>query len=181
MCTAYIVRIPFCYNLLMRKRSWSLQQLKKAAEQSHSIRQVLINLKLVPAGGNYVQIKRELEIQEIDTLHFRGKTWNRGLKTPRPPLIATADILVKKSGYQSFKLKKRLFAEGLKKAQCEICGWAERSIDGRLPLELDHVNGDRYDNRIENLRILCPNCHSLQPTHRGRNKGRRGGVIGSRI
>ncbi|MDE1988391.1 MAG: HNH endonuclease, partial [Patescibacteria group bacterium] len=38
-----------------------------------------------------------------------------------------------------------------------------------LPLELDHINGDRHDNRLENLRILCPNCHSLKPTHRGRN------------
>jgi 5-methylcytosine-specific restriction endonuclease McrA len=41
---------------------------------------------------------------------------------------------------------------------------------GRITVELDHINGDHYDNRIENLRILCPNCHSLQPTHRGRNK-----------
>ena len=45
----------------------------------------------------------------------------------------------------------------------------KKSIDGRIPLELDHINGDRHDNRIKNLRILCPNCHSLQPTHRGRN------------
>ncbi|MGB4076287.1 MAG: HNH endonuclease [Minisyncoccia bacterium] len=48
-----------------------------------------------------------------------------------------------------------------------------------MPVELDHVNGDRHDNRIENLRILCPNCHSLKPTHRGRNKTNcRGGETG---
>lgn len=62
--------------------------------------------------------------------------------------------------------------DGLKPACCEECGWAKISNDGRLPLELDRINGDRNDNRIENLRILCPNCHSLQPTHRGRNKKR---------
>jgi 5-methylcytosine-specific restriction endonuclease McrA len=67
----------------------------------------------------------------------------------------------------------RLFAAGLKKRECEVCGWAEVSADGRIPLELDHINGDKNDNRLDNLRILCPNCHSLQPTHRGLNQRRR--------
>jgi hypothetical protein len=62
------------------------------------------------------------------------------------------------------------FKEGIKKEECEMCGWAKSSLDGRIPLELDHINGDHHDNRLINLRILCPNCHSLQPTHRGKNK-----------
>lgn len=74
------------------------------------------------------------------------------------------------SDYQSFKLKSRLFSEKLKIPCCEECGWAKKSEDGRIPLELDHINGNRRDNRLENLRILCPNCHSLKPTHRGLNK-----------
>lgn len=53
------------------------------------------------------------------------------------------------------------------------------SEDGRIPLELDHINGDRHDNRLENLRVLCPNCHSLKPTHRGLNRSKRpSGEIG---
>ena len=49
-----------------------------------------------------------------------------------------------------------------------------KTVEGYLPLELDHINGDRYDNRLENLRVLCPNCHSLTPTHRGRSgKGKK--------
>ncbi|HKP51497.1 MAG TPA: HNH endonuclease [Chloroflexia bacterium] len=55
--------------------------------------------------------------------------------------------------------------------QCEECGWARRAVDGRLPLELHHMNGNRYDNRLENLIVLCPNCHSLKDNHRGLNKG----------
>ncbi len=51
-----------------------------------------------------------------------------------------------------------------------MCGWNKTTKDGRLPLELDHINGDSRDNRLTNLQILCPNCHSLQPTHRGLNK-----------
>ncbi|MBA3462410.1 MAG: HNH endonuclease [Deltaproteobacteria bacterium] len=68
------------------------------------------------------------------------------------------------------QLKLRLFREGLKQPCCELCGWCERAPDGRIPVELDHKNGDRNDNRLENLRVLCPNCHALQPTHRGLNR-----------
>ena len=101
--------------------------------------------------------------------YFTGKLWSKGLKLPFKPLIELKNILVRNSSYQSFKLKKRLFSVKLKEPWCERCGWAEMSIDGRVPLELEHINGNRHDNRLENLRILCPNCHSLQTTHRGKN------------
>ena len=157
----------------MGTRRWTSKDLKKAAASSLSIREVIIKLGLVPAGGNYEQIKAALQEETIDTKHFTGKGWRINRTFGQQPRIPLSDILVKHSTFQSFKLKKRLFLEDLKKPQCELCGWAEQSVDGRIPLELDHVNGDHYDNRIENLRILCPNCHSLQPTHRGRNQRRR--------
>jgi hypothetical protein len=78
----------------------------------------------------------------------------------------------------SSKLKKKLILEGIKKEQCEICSvsnWMGRP----LPLELDHINGDRFDNRLENLRILCPNCHSQTPTNSGKNIGKYGAVAQS--
>lgn len=160
------------------RRSWTNSQLRTAVADSTSIRQVLKKLGLVPAGGNYDQVKKYIKEQGVDIKHFRGKGWSRGLRNIGTPRIPMKEILVKNSSFQSFKLKKRLFKEGLKKPRCEECGWAKRSVDGRLPLELDHINGDRHDNRLENLRILCPNCHSLQLTHRGKNmlKSRGGGV-----
>lgn len=153
----------------MRSRGWSVGELKRATLASTSIRQVLTKLGLREAGGNYSQIKKYLRINEIDVSHFKGRAWNKGMKMPFSPRIPLEIIMVRNSDYQSYKLKARLLRSGLKKESCELCGWSQRSNDGRLPLELDHINGDSKDNRLENLRILCPNCHSLQPTHRGLN------------
>ena len=153
----------------MKPRKWTKKDLVQAARESTSIRQVLGKLGLKQAGGNYTQIKKYLMEYEIDVKHFRGQGWNKGLRIPRNPVIPLEQILVKNSSFQSHKLKQRLFKNKLKPMCCEECGWAEHSADGRLPLELDHVNGDACDNRLNNLRILCPNCHSLKTTHRGRN------------
>ncbi len=155
---------------MTRIRKWGIQDLQKAVETSISRRQVLQKLGLVPAGGNYEQIKRYIESEKIDTSHFLGKGSNLGRKIPRTPTFTLKQILVKQSTFQSYKLKHRLFKEGIKTPICELCGWAKTSLDGRIPVELDHINGNHYDSRIENLRILCPNCHSLQSTHRGKNK-----------
>ncbi len=154
----------------MSKRSWTREDLITAVANSRSVRQVISKLKLVEAGGNYEQVKKYLKEYNIDTSHFAGMTWNKGLTGRYMPLIPLSKILVKDSTFQSFQLKNRLFRNKIKEPVCEECGWARCSIDGRIPVELDHINGDRHDNRIENLRILCPNCHSLKTTHRGKNK-----------
>ncbi|MFA5933203.1 MAG: HNH endonuclease signature motif containing protein [Microgenomates group bacterium] len=154
----------------MRQRKWTELELKGAVIQSRSIRNVLIILGLKPAGGNYKQIKKHLINLKINVDHFTGKGWNKGFSGRYLPRIPLKNILVANSDFQSYKLKRRLFQTNLKKEECEECGWAECSIDGRIPLELDHINGISQDNRLENLRILCPNCHSLKTTHRGRNR-----------
>ncbi len=152
------------------KRSWTDEQLVEVVKISTSVREVISKLGLIPAGGNYAQVNARILALDIDKHHFTGQAWNKGKKyhlTNRPHI----DTLLTKDGtMQSYKLKKRLYESGLKYPKCELCGWAKMSLDGRIPLELDHINGDHSDNRIDNLRILCPNCHSLQPTHRGRNK-----------
>lgn len=153
-----------------KKRSWTIEQLEIAVASSKSRRQVLFKLGLREAGGNYDQLRKYMEEYKLDTSHFTGQAWNRGMKGIGKPIWQLSEILVKGSYFQTYKLKLRLLAAGLKSNYCEHCGWAEKTIDGYTPLELDHINGDRHDNRIENLRILCPNCHSLTPTYRGRGK-----------
>lgn len=144
--------------------------LRKAVETSASVRQVLRMLGLVAAGGNYAQIKRYLQLLQLDTSHFKGHAWNKGLKGTFRPEVGLDKILVEDVYYQSFALKRRLIAAGIKPAYCEECGWARRTEDGYLPLEMHHINGNPRDNRLENLQVLCPNCHSLKPHYRSRKR-----------
>ncbi len=83
--------------------------------------------------------------------------------------IDLTDALVENSPYKSTsKLKGRLYKEGVKTKQCEECGIIEWN-NKEIIFHLDHVNGDSTDKRINNLKILCPNCHSQTPTYTGRN------------
>ena len=166
----YVADLDWRVVHIAKIRSWTDEQLKTAIQRSGSYRGVLILLGLVPAGGNYEQVKRRASELDISTAHFTGKGWRIGSTKPSVPQVPLELLLVRGANVQSYKLKAKLFAAGLKTPQCEMCGWAKAADDGRIPVELDHINGDRYDNRISNLRVLCPNCHSLQPTHRGKNK-----------
>ena len=96
----------------------------------------------------------------------------RGVITPRPRLEPIEAVLRSGRRRSRSHVKLRLLEAGLKERCCELCGRAEWR--GRpLALELHHVNGETLDNRLENLQLLCPNCHSQTETWGGRNKGRK--------
>mgnify|MGYP006157678495 FL=1 len=72
--------------------------------------------------------------------------------------------------YQTNKLRIRLIKEGIKSHECECCG-VTKWLDNPISLELDHIDGNRNNHKLSNLRILCPNCHSQTSTYRGKNVG----------
>ena len=156
-----------------RPRRWTDDELRAAVACSSSLAAAIRRLGLVPAGGNYVQVQRRVRELALDTSHFLGRAWNVRMKIDPRQRVPLDEVLVANRWASSHALKRRLFAAGRKQPRCERCGWAEQAADGRIPVELDHINGDTFDNRLENLRILCPNCHALQPTHRGLNQRRR--------
>lgn len=115
-------------------------------------------------------MKNRIEQLGLDTPRFSGQAWRKGSTAPVVPRRPLEEVLVAGRLVQTSNLKRRLIEEGLKERMCEICRrkeWNEEPI----PLELDHVNGRRDDNRLDNLRIVCPNCHAQTSTYRGRNIG----------
>ena len=150
----------------MKLRKYDQHQLEEAVKNSTSLRQVLEMLGVASYGGNYEVLRRAIRHFNLDTSHFTGQSWNKGKSLgPKQPLQRFLNNEIR---IASFKLKNRLLAEGILESQCSSCGrteWLNRPI----PLELDHINGNRSDNRLLNLRLLCPNCHALTPTYRGKN------------
>ena len=153
-------------------RDHTEKEIREAMDGVRSYRQILIRLKANESGGNYKTIKRLCKEYGIDTSNFLGKGWN--LKGDARNAIPLKDILVKGVKYPSSMLKKRLLKEGLLEEKCYIegCPITTEWLGEPIVLALDHINGDNYDNRIENVRLLCPNCHSQTDDFCGKIKNR---------
>lgn len=153
----------------MRKRRWTDADLIDAVAQSVSLAQVLVRLGLRPVGGNYKTMGHHISRLEISTTHLLGQGWLRGSGQTTNPGRSLNEILVIDSDYvKTTALKGRLIRKGLLQYRCDICGISDWLGD-KLVLHLDHKNGINNDSRLENLRLLCPNCHSQTETYTGRN------------
>jgi HNH endonuclease len=156
------------------RRRWTDDQLRDVVTASRSMAEVQRRLGYEPSGGMHRAISGHIRRLALSTDHFTGQSWAKGSTalsgfTARP----LTEVLVADSGYaNSGRLRRRLIQAGLKPPWCEACGLATWRGQ-RLPLELDHINGDPRDNRLSNLRILCPNCHALTETWCRRKNGRR--------
>lgn len=147
---------------------YSEEEARRAVAASPSYTEAFRRLGVKPAGGNHKLFRRwvddvwQIPTERFDPDHARDSSFRK--RTP-VPLEA---ILVECSTYKRASLKRRLYEAGLKERRCELCGQGEEWRGRRMSLIIDHVNGVPDDNRLENLRIVCPNCAATLDTHCGR-------------
>lgn len=141
---------------------------REAVATSLSYAEALRKLGLRPAGGNHALFRRYVDqVWRISTDHFDAARAQRsGLKRGT---ISLDEVMVEHSTYSRSALKARLLVTGLKPRHCELCGQSEIWRGQRMALILDHINGVPDDNRLSNLRIVCPNCAATFDTHCGRH------------
>lgn len=157
---------------MSRKEKYKKENFEKIVSESSSIKDALKKMNLRAAGGNYKVFHKYIKLYNLDISHFeeRIKIYQRTLevykKNNKKPLN---EILVENSDFSRTHLKERLYEEGIKKRECEECGQGEMWRDKKISLILDHKNGVYNDNRLNNLRILCPNCNATLETHAGKN------------
>lgn len=152
------------------KDGYSKENLYEIVKESHSLSECLVKIGLSPKGSNSLTLKKYIELYSLDTSHFTGQGWNKGLQnTDKAAIVKLNDILKENTNFKSYNLKNRLIAEGIKENKCEKCGLGDEWCGEKIVLELHHINGNHYDNRIDNLQILCPNCHSQTDGFRKRN------------
>ena len=157
----------------MRRSKYTYERLAPIVAEARSIVDVLRALGLKPTGGNYRSINGHMRALGLDTSHFTGQGWNRG------QTAASSEGVQRSTAANSYpdeavfverceaQIRGPRLAARLRKlgwpyvcAECGISSWRGRPIT----LHLDHVNGIHTDNRLENLRFLCPNCHQQTET-----------------
>lgn len=149
------------------KKIYQKEFLENVVKDSKSIGMVLDRLNLRKAGGNYGVINKYIKIYDIDISHFIDVRFELGL-SPKNKLELN-EILIENSTYARTALKKRLYDGNILERKCCLCGQDENWNGMKISLILDHINGVHNDNRIENLRIVCPNCNAGLDTFAGKN------------
>ena len=143
------------------------EEFKEIVASANSYSDCLRALGLGTRGGSSTDIlKKRIQELECSVEHFNSKN----KKSPNAR-YSLDEILIENSSYANIsRLKTRLINEGYLEYKCAFCGNTGKWLDQELVLQLDHINGKNNDHRIENLRFLCPNCHSITDTFSGKNK-----------
>lgn len=162
-----------------RKRTGKIEKdldgFKKIVGEARSIKEVIDRMGYKESGGVYKHLHLKFEEYGIDTSHFVGQKWAKGKSSATDDSLKIMaerislpwnEVFCKDSKYKGGgkALIKKLVGSGKREYKCECCEVIEWQ-GKKLRLELDHKNGNNRDNQEENLRILCPNCHSQTETH----------------
>lgn len=155
---------------------YSEENLRGAVKESISVAEVMRRLGIKPAGGSHTNISRRIRRLGLDTSHFFGQRANLKLGKNAQRKSADEILVLRESGYRTPVNRLIRALEEIGRAyQCEKCGNSGVWLGEKIKLQVDHKNGNWLDDRPENLRILCPNCHTQTPRWCGR-KSRGGGT-----
>lgn len=152
----------------MGKYQYSDEEFAEAVAANESAIEVLLYLGMRVTGPNKKNVDKRATTLQLDTSHWRTERKKREVTKYK-----LDEILIKDSPYyNSGNIKLKLIRAGLIEYICHSCGLRDWQ-DAEISLQLDHINGDRNDHRLENLRLLCPNCHSQTHTYKSgkRKKG----------
>ena len=154
---------------MYRSKIWSIsdEEFTKVVEECICIRDIVEVLGFKKSSGSMGnKVKERIEILGLDTKHLVG----RNAKGCSNPIYSLDEILIENSKYTTInRLKIRLVKENRLEYKCSKCGNVGDWNGEKLVLQLDHINGIHNDHRIENLRFLCPNCHSQTNNFAGKN------------
>jgi hypothetical protein len=147
------------------RHRYSNDDLAEAVANSVSIAGVLRHLGIRVSGGSHYYLSRRIRALGLDTSHFTGQGHNRGKAQPRLP---PESFLVRKpagSNRTGAKYLRRALVESGRDYRCEMCGQTDDWFGAPLVLHVDHIDGEALNCQPENLRFLCPNCHSQTPSY----------------
>lgn len=159
----------------MKFKKYDKQWLSELCAESYSLAEVLQKAGRSLNGGTYDTLKKKIIEYNIDTSHFTGQLWSKGKTKAEDPRITTRekynieDIFIENSPYDRNLAKRYILRHNLIEYKCAICGNIGIWLDQPISLQLDHINGINNDHRLDNLRWLCPNCHSQTENFGSRN------------
>lgn len=153
-------------------RKYDKEWLTSLCESSYSYAEVLEKAGRKQGGGAQQTLKKKIEEWNIDISHFTGQRWQ---KSPhqQPQVYAEkyelSKVFCKNSPVTQKVLRGYVERHQILDYKCVNCKCDGHWLGGIISLEIDHIDGDNKNNEISNLRYLCPNCHALTDTYRGRN------------
>ena len=150
----------------MKKHKYTKEFIEPIISQSRYWGEVFEKLGIIQGGGNMNNIKKRVFQYQIDVSHFVSKSEALSIRVARRDgKLKYKDLFIENCKHSRSILKKFIYKEQLKEIKCEICDQDENWNGKKMSLILDHINGINNDNRLENLRLLCPNCNATLDTH----------------
>lgn len=160
----------------MEKVQYTKEWLEKTCAESFSYAEVLRKSGRKQGGGAQATLKEKIALYNIDVSHFTLQSWSKGKTKETDPRILSKEkyslqeVFCDNSPVTQRVLRGYVERHKLIEYKCDTCGCTGEWQDGFISLELDHKDGNNKNNKISNLHYLCPNCHALTETYRGKNK-----------